>query len=229
MQLKGFRSGDYGGVPPSKIYWMRQLPFSKATVYVTALILMKLAVVGLFAIWPGLFRIGDWLLSWTGRSAALQVIVVMGLIPIVMNVLQFWLIDSIVKLKEKGPILPLSSSSDDEEHDRLVDPRRSGSDDEDATPTVTRKSRAQSPPPTPSPVPTPPGTGYGATLSKGKPRRRGDLPELSDWPLDASREGGRSSGGPTSPRPRLGSATSETWFMTSGVGRAQTPDVNTRS
>ncbi|KAG9118301.1 hypothetical protein FRC07_007254 [Ceratobasidium sp. 392] len=225
MQLKGFRSGDYGGVPPSKIYWIRQ-----ATVYVTALLLMKVAVVGLFAAWPGLFRIGDWLLSWTDGNAALQVIVVMGLFPIVMNVLQFWLIDSIVKLKEKAPILPLSTS-DDEEHDRLVDPRRSGSDDGDTTPTITRKSRERSPPPSPSPVPTPPGTGYGATHSKGKPRRRGDLPELSDWALDE--EGGRQSAphsaGPTSPRPRLGSATSETWFMTSSVGRAQTPDVNKRS
>ncbi|KAG9079565.1 hypothetical protein FRC06_007659 [Ceratobasidium sp. 370] len=223
MQLKGFRSGDYGGVPPSKVYWMRQ-----ATVYVTALILMKLAVVGLFAIWPGLFRIGDWLLSWTSGNAALQVVVVMGLFPIIMNVLQFWLIDSIVKLKEKSPLLPLSSSSDDEEHDRLVDPRHSDSDDEDTTPTATRKSRERSPPPTPSPVPTPPGTGYGATHSKGKPRRRGDLPELSDWPLDEE-AGGQSLGGPTSPRPRLGSATSETWFMTSGVARAQTPEVHTRS
>ncbi|KAG8688867.1 hypothetical protein FRC09_012696 [Ceratobasidium sp. 395] len=225
MQLKGFRSGDYGGIPPSKIYWVRQ-----ATVYVTALLLMKVAVVGLFAVWPGLFRIGDWLLSWTNSNAALQVIVVMGLFPIVMNVLQFWLIDSIVKLKEKAPILPISTSSDDEEHDHLVDSRHSGSDDEDTIQGTSRKSKERSPPPSPSPVPTPPGTGYGATHTKGKPRRRGDLPELSDWPLDE--DGGREStqhSGPSSPRPRLGSATSETWFMTSSVGRAQTPDVNTRS
>lgn len=155
----------------------------------------------------------------------------MGLFPIVMNVLQFWLIDSIVKLKEKAPLLPLTTSSDDEEHEHLVP---ESDDDEDITPTGTRKSRERSPPPSPSPVPTPPGTGYGATQgqTKGKPRRRGDLPELSDWALDEEAEGrgsGHNSAGPTSPRPRIGSAASETWFMTSSVARAQSPDAHKRS
>lgn len=228
LQLKGFKSGDYGGMPPSKIYWVRQ-----ATVYVTSLIFMKLAVIALFSIWPGLFRIGDWLLSWTGGDAALQVIVVMGLFPIVMNVLQFWLIDSIVKLKEKAPILPITSTDDDEEREHLAP---ASYDDGDTTAPTTRKSRERSPPPTPSPVPTPPGTGYGATQGqiKGKPRRRGDLPELSDWPLDEDsdiRGSAHTSAGPTSPtgRPRMGSATSETWFMTSSVARPQSPDVHKRS
>ncbi|QRV87918.1 vacuolar membrane protein [Ceratobasidium sp. AG-Ba] len=228
LHLKGFKSGDYGGIPPSKIYWVKQ-----ATVYVTSLILMKLAVVALFAIWPGLFPIGDWLLSWTDGDAALQVIVVMGLFPIVMNVLQFWLIDSIVKLKEKAPILPTTSTDEDEEHEHLVP---ESYDDDDTAPNVTRRSRERSPPPTPSPVPTPPGTGYGATQGqiKGKPRRRGDLPELSDWPLDDetdNRGSAHNSAGPTSPvdRPRINSATSETWFMTSSIARPQTPDVHKRS
>jgi hypothetical protein len=154
----------------------------------------------------------------------------MGLIPIIMNVLQFWLIDSIVKLKEKAPILPVSTSADDEENDHLVDSTHADSDDEDITPTVTQRSKARSPPPSPSPVPTPPGTGYGATLGKGKPKRQGDLPEISDWMLDDDGPGAGSgqNSGPTSPRPRLSSATSETWFMTSGVTRAQTPDVGVR-
>ncbi|KAF8607719.1 hypothetical protein BDV93DRAFT_519738, partial [Ceratobasidium sp. AG-I] len=228
MQLKGFRSGDYGGVPPSKIYWMRQ-----ATVYIGALLFMKLAVVGLFALWPGLFRVGDWLLSWTGGNSALQVIVVMGLFPIVMNILQFWLIDSIVKLKEKNPILPVSATPDHEEHEHLVDSTNTDSDDEH-TPTAVRRSRTLSPPPSPSPVPTPPGTGYGATQgkAKGKGKRRGDLPEVSDWAMDDDDVRGASSrpqsAGLDSPRPRLSSAASETWFMTSSVGRAQTPDVGVR-
>ena len=157
----------------------------------------------------------------------------MGLFPIVMNILQFWLIDSIVKLKEKNPILPVSATPDHEEHDHLVDPTIADSDEED-TPAVTRRSRTHSPPPSPSPVPTPPGTGYGATQgnTKGKGKRRGDLPEVSDWVMD--NDDGRGAGsrpqstGLDSPRPRLGSAASETWFMTSSVGRAQTPDVGVR-
>ena len=76
---------------------------------------MKLVVVVLFALWPGIFKIGEWLLSWLGNGDAAQVILqvsfsslahfvalilgtsVMGLFPIIMNILQFWLIDSIVK------------------------------------------------------------------------------------------------------------------------------------
>ncbi|KAB5594582.1 Transmembrane protein [Ceratobasidium theobromae] len=225
LRWKGFRSGDYGGVPPSKVYWMRQ-----ATVYVTALLLMKLAVVLLFAVWPGLYRFGDWLLGWTDGDAAIQVVFVMGLFPIVMNILQFWLIDSIVKLKEKSPALPISTISIREEHDHLVGSGQSESDDESATPT--RRLREGSPPPSPSPVPTPPGTGYGAMEGKGKAKRRGDLPDVSDWTWEEEERKGsvssRSAGGPTSisPRPRPNATSSETWFMTSNVKRAHTPDFD---
>ncbi|KAJ1308490.1 hypothetical protein OPQ81_004194 [Rhizoctonia solani] len=224
FKLKGFRSGDYGGMPPSKVYWFRQ-----AAVYVTALLLMKLSVVALFAAWPGLFALGDWLLSWTDGNASVQVVFVMGLFPIVMNVLQFWLIDSIVKLKEKSPTLPISSISNIEEQDQFIDSRHSESDDGSTTPGAKRHS----PPPSPSPLPTPPGTGYGSIQgkeAKGKAKRRGDLPEISNWPWDDEENkpssSGRSPTRQTSPRPRLSTTTSETWFMTSGVKRAHTPEVD---
>ncbi|EUC67433.1 vacuolar membrane protein [Rhizoctonia solani AG-3 Rhs1AP] len=224
LQFKGFRSGDYGGVPPSKIFWLRQ-----ATVYVTSLLLMKVAVVLLFAVWPGLFAFGDWLLSWTDGDASLQVVFVMGLFPIVINVMQFWLIDSIVKLKDMSPTLPISSISNTEEQDRFIDSTHSESDDGNTTP---GGKRAQSPPPSPSPLPTPPGTGYGPNQgkdSKGKAKRRGDLPDVANWPWDHEENkasGSRSPTGQTSPRPRLSTATSETWFMTSGVKRAHTSETD---
>lgn len=81
---------------------------------------MKLVVVALFALFPGIFLIGEWLLSWTevGKdSDNIQIVLyvtpyhsysqtvtncrssTMGVFPIVMNILQFWLIDSIVKGK----------------------------------------------------------------------------------------------------------------------------------
>ncbi|KAF9651739.1 hypothetical protein BDM02DRAFT_3084242, partial [Thelephora ganbajun] len=91
LGLEGFRSGEYGS-PPSFVHWIRQL-----AVYVSCLTVMKLVVVGLFAFWPGIVKVGEWLLSWLGNGDAVQVIFVMGLFPITMNVLQFWLIDSIVK------------------------------------------------------------------------------------------------------------------------------------
>jgi hypothetical protein len=70
FQLKGFESGQYGS-PPSIKYWLRQ-----AAVYVLSLTSMKLLVVGLFALFPGLFKVGEWLLSWTrtGDKDAVQVI-----------------------------------------------------------------------------------------------------------------------------------------------------------
>ena len=68
LHLIGFQSGQYGD-PPSLVYWSKQ-----AAVYASALTFMKLAVIALFAIWPGIFRIGAWLLTWTGSSDAAQVI-----------------------------------------------------------------------------------------------------------------------------------------------------------
>ena len=43
-------------------------------VYLSCLTVMKLVVVGLFALWPGIFKIGEWLLSWLGNGDSAQVI-----------------------------------------------------------------------------------------------------------------------------------------------------------
>lgn len=66
--FKGFESGEYGN-PPLFSYWLRQ-----TTIYVLSLTTMKLLVVSLFAIWPGIFKVGEWLLSFLGTSDVLQVI-----------------------------------------------------------------------------------------------------------------------------------------------------------
>ncbi|KAI9000692.1 vacuolar membrane protein-domain-containing protein [Trametes punicea] len=102
--LKGFESGVYG-TPPRINYWLRQ-----SAVYVFALTMMKLLVVALFAALPVIFKVGEWLLTFLGPSDAAQVIFTMGLFPIMMNVIQFWLIDSIVK--GSGNYAPLSLVAD---------------------------------------------------------------------------------------------------------------------
>ncbi|KIO17013.1 hypothetical protein M407DRAFT_33339 [Tulasnella calospora MUT 4182] len=89
LGLHGFESGQYG-TPPSFNYWIRQ-----ASVYVFAVIVMKLAVLALLALVPSLLDVGEWLLSWTDGRTTVQIVFVMGIYPIIMNVLQFWLIDSI--------------------------------------------------------------------------------------------------------------------------------------
>jgi hypothetical protein len=110
---------------------------------------MKLFVITLLSLFPWLFKAGEWLLSWTytGKGDSLQVILcvpsscytltmlkscysTMGIFPIIMNVLQFWLIDSIVKasnptsvaLESDTPGLypdrePLFVASDDDDDD----------------------------------------------------------------------------------------------------------------
>lgn len=128
LGFEGFRSGEYG-TPPSLVYWIRQL-----VVYVSCLTVMKLLVVGLFALWPGIFKLGEWLLSWLGDKDVAQVIFVMGLFPIIMNVLQFWLIDSIVKAQV--PPLALDDDSSHRDHDggdREPLFQADGSDEEDET------------------------------------------------------------------------------------------------
>jgi len=89
LHLMGFESGQYGS-PPSLSFWTRQ-----AAVYVIALLSMKVVVVILIGSWGGIFTIGEWLLSWT--EGPVQVIFVMGLFPIVMNIISFWITDSIIK------------------------------------------------------------------------------------------------------------------------------------
>lgn len=126
LHLKGFQSGQYGN-PPSLTHWIRQ-----AAVYVFSLTTMKLLVVALFAIWPGIFKLGDWLLDWTsvGDGESFQVIFVMGIFPIIMNVLQFWLIDSIVKANTTQPFSHSSShrNCDDGDREPLIGPSEDDGD-----------------------------------------------------------------------------------------------------
>ncbi|KAG6832358.1 hypothetical protein H0H87_001823 [Tephrocybe sp. NHM501043] len=145
LQWKGFESGVYGS-PPSIKFWARQ-----AAVYVLALTTMKIIVIILIVLIPGMFTLGEWLLSWTriGNGDSLQVILyvtirrnvcyssyspnthsTMGIFPIIMNVLQFWLIDSIVKASTKSVALD-DNSSDPTIHDREPLFRASSEDDDD--------------------------------------------------------------------------------------------------
>ena len=68
LHLKGFESGQYGR-PPQWRNWARQLG-----VYVASLTTMKLAVIGLFFLFPGIFKLGEWALSWLGDSEHGQVV-----------------------------------------------------------------------------------------------------------------------------------------------------------
>ena len=170
LQLKGYQSGQYG-TPPKFTYWARQ-----AAVYVAVLITMKLLVVGVFALWPGILSIGEWLLKWTGTNEDVQVILyaaftlfkvrelipsasVMGFFPIVMNVIQFWIIDSIVKAaavstssnapsaeaeEEEAPFL--SEQTEDEESEPTPRDLEDGLQKPERSPSPDRKANVERPP-----------------------------------------------------------------------------------
>lgn len=74
FQPDEFRTGDYGA-PFSMRIWAKQ-----AVVYVAALGLMKVVVVGLFWAVPGLFVLANWCLSWLTSDDA-QVVFVMLIFP----------------------------------------------------------------------------------------------------------------------------------------------------
>ncbi|KAF4619221.1 hypothetical protein D9613_004975 [Agrocybe pediades] len=133
LNMKGFESGVYGN-PPSFKFWARQ-----AALYVLSLTTMKAVVVTFLYLFPQVYLVGEWLLgwTWTGGGDGLQVVFVMGIFPIIMNVLQFWLIDTIVKAavpQNEPPDLeqggyqdrePLFQAPDDDDHsDTAPSPRQ---------------------------------------------------------------------------------------------------------
>lgn len=68
LHLTGFESGSYGS-PPAFTYWLKQ-----ASVYIVAVLAMKLAVGALLTLVPQLFIVGEWLLSWTNGDERLQIV-----------------------------------------------------------------------------------------------------------------------------------------------------------
>ncbi|CEP13654.1 hypothetical protein [Parasitella parasitica] len=100
-RLKGFQSGIYGEPPlvnQIKV-WSKQLG-----VYILALVTMKIVVLVLFGVCPWLESFGEWVLGWTMGNYRLQVLFVMLVFPLIMNIVQFWLVDTIVKHKPNRTI-----------------------------------------------------------------------------------------------------------------------------
>ena len=58
---------------------------------------MKVCVLIIFAFLPWIALIGDWALRWTEGSEALQIVFVMFIFPLIMNAIQYYIIDSFIK------------------------------------------------------------------------------------------------------------------------------------
>jgi hypothetical protein len=63
---------------------------------------MKLCVLAIFAFLPWIAWVGDWALRWTEGNTALQITFVMFVFPLIMNALQYWIIDNFIKDPEHG-------------------------------------------------------------------------------------------------------------------------------
>ncbi len=91
---ESIQSGNYGH-PPNVYWWIKQ-----SVIYFCGLFGMKICVLIMFLMLPWISRIGDWALKWTEGNERLQIVFVMMLFPLIMNALQYYIIDSFIKLKE---------------------------------------------------------------------------------------------------------------------------------
>ena len=62
---------------------------------------------------PWIAWVGDWALRWTEGSEALQIAFVMFVFPLIMNALQYYIIDSFIKDPSGGDHEALATSSSD--------------------------------------------------------------------------------------------------------------------
>lgn len=58
---------------------------------------MKICVFFLIELLPFIIKVGDWALRWTEGNAAVQIFFVMLLFPVIMNAIQYYIIDIFIK------------------------------------------------------------------------------------------------------------------------------------
>ncbi|OJJ04555.1 hypothetical protein ASPVEDRAFT_44065 [Aspergillus versicolor CBS 583.65] len=110
---ESIESGNYGD-PPRFGWWFKQ-----SIIYFMGLLGMKICVFFLIQMVPLIVKVGDWALRWTEGNTAIQIIFVMLLFPVIMNAIQYYIIDIFIKK-------PLSPS-----HDTLEDDSDVGENDND--------------------------------------------------------------------------------------------------
>lgn len=93
-------------------------------IYFIGLVLMKVCVFGIFQLLPWIAWVGDWALRWTEGSEALQIAFVMFVFPLVMNALQYYVVDSFIKDgkgEREGFERVASEEEEDDDDDDSVD------------------------------------------------------------------------------------------------------------
>lgn len=80
---------------------------------------MKICVFFLIQLLPFIVKVGDWALRWTEGNTAVQIFFVMLLFPVIMNAIQYYIIDTFIK----KPITPADEilAEEDDQEGTLVD------------------------------------------------------------------------------------------------------------
>jgi hypothetical protein len=112
---ESIRSGNYGQ-PPKTAWWLKQ-----CLIYFVGLLGMKLCVFLVFQICPWIIDVGNWALRWTEGNETVQVIFVMLVFPVIMNAIQYYIIDGFIKNQAPSDHEPIPSEDgdgEDEDHVR---------------------------------------------------------------------------------------------------------------
>jgi hypothetical protein len=151
---ESLKSGNYGH-PPKTTWWLKQ-----SLIYFFGLLGMKLCVFVIFQLMPWLGWVGDWLLRPFSKPW-MQITFVMLIFPLIMNAMQYYIIDSFIK-DSSGSDYEAAPGDDieEDEHEGLIRGRRDSEDELiDDTPVSSDSSRRRSLPartkeanPTPIPV-----------------------------------------------------------------------------
>ncbi|KAF9695103.1 hypothetical protein EKO04_006755 [Ascochyta lentis] len=129
---ESIRSGNYGH-PPRATWWLKQ-----SIIYFLGLIGMKLCVLAIFALLPWIAWVGDWALRWTEGNTALQITFVMFVFPLIMNALQYWIVDGFIKdpAGQESGYEGVGNEDDDEDDDEWLERQRrrreAGIDEDDS-------------------------------------------------------------------------------------------------
>lgn len=91
---ESIKSGHYGD-PPKATWWLKQ-----SFIYFAGLVGMKICVFIIFQLCPWIVQVGDWALRWTEGNEAVQIAFVMLIFPLVMNAIQYYIIDIFIKSKQ---------------------------------------------------------------------------------------------------------------------------------
>lgn len=76
---------------------------------------MKIFVFIIFQLCPWIIRVGNWALKWTEDNEKLQVFFVMLFFPVVMNALQYYIIDGFIKNQKSSDHEQIPSEDEDED------------------------------------------------------------------------------------------------------------------